>query len=185
MDEILQHMTWIDWTSLAIVVYFLVMGLFRGFLWQASRLVSLVLAYVLAGVFGHDVADFLAKHISGIQGRPSYYIAYFSIFIAVLITLSLLTILLDRFVRKLELSFFNHVGGGLLGFATAVGLIVAVLGLLYRLLPGSPFVVEAKGSYTGRVSRVVVQRVGLPGEIRSLYDVGRRETESKKAGAHH
>lgn len=167
--SILQDLSWIDWTSLAIVAYFLVMGLFRGFLWQASRLVSLVLAYVLSSLFAASLAAFLEQHISGIEGDPSFYLAYFTIFIAVLIVLSVITILLDRVVRKLELSFYNHLGGGILGIATAAALIVAVLGILYRVVPQSPVVAAAKASYTGKASVLIVDRTPLPPAIRALY----------------
>lgn len=167
---VLNELTWIDWTSLAIVAYFLIMGLFRGFLWQASRLVSLVAAYVLASVFAADFATWLEGVVSGVEGEASYYLAYFTIFVGVLVILSVITIFLDRFIKKLELSFYNHLGGGLLGVATAAALIIGILGLVYKLLPSATFVVEAKSSVTGDVSRYIVDRVGLPSEIRALYD---------------
>ena len=167
--SILGELNWIDWTSLAIGAYFLVMGLFRGFLWQASRLVSFVLAYVLASLFATDVAG-LVERVTGLEDEAGYYAAYFTIFIAVIVVLSILTILLDKFVKRLELSFYNHLGGGVLGIATAAALIVGVLGLVYRILPESGFVAEAKESRTGNISRFLVDRVGLPPAIRSLYE---------------
>lgn len=165
----LDHLTTVDWISLGVVVLFAVLGLFRGFLWQASRLVSLVVAYVLAGVYGSNLAGVVERNISGVEGRASYYIAYFTIFVAVLILLSLLTMVLDRFIKKLELSFYDHLGGSVLGVVTAAGLIIAVLGILYRVFPSSSFVVSARESVTGDVSRFIVDKAGLPDTIRELY----------------
>jgi membrane protein required for colicin V production len=178
--SILNELSWIDWTSLVIVAVFLIMGLFRGFLWQASRLASLVLAYITSSLFAADGARIVGDWVSGLDEQAAYYLAYFTIFVAVLIVLSLITLLLDRFVKKLELSFYNHLGGGLLGIGTAAALIIAVLGLVYRVLPQSHMVAVARDSYTGGIARQIVERVGLPPKIQALYQTeGGEETGPK------
>ena len=168
----LNDLTWVDWASLTFLALFLVLGLFRGFLWQASRFVGLVVSYVAANRFSERGAEFFLDQFSGLTEKTSFYLAWFAIFIGTLIVLSLLTMLLDKVIKRLELGFYDHLGGGVLGVATAAGLIVAALGLLYQVLPDHGFVAQARESYTGEVSRYIVDRIGLPAEIRELYQTG-------------
>lgn len=165
----LDTLSWIDWAAMTVVAVFLILGLFRGFLWQASRFVSLILAFVLAGEFAEPFSDVLATRLSGVGDSASYYLAYALIFIGTVVLLSVLTKMVERLVHKMELGFYDHVGGGLLGAATAAGLIIAALGLAYRVLPDGHFVSEARASKTHDVSRFVVERIGLPDEIQKLY----------------
>jgi membrane protein required for colicin V production len=168
--SIINELSWIDWTSLAIVAYFLIAGLFRGFVWQASRLVSIVLAWMLATLFAVDLQGLLQGIWSELEGEPAFYLAFFIVLVAALVVLSIMTMLLNRLVKQLEMGFYNHLGGGLLGIATASGLIVAVLGLLYRVLPdSSPIVAAARSSHTARVSSFIVDKAPLPPEIQVLY----------------
>ena len=177
----LNDLTWVDWASLTFLALFLVLGLFRGFLWQASRFVGLVIAYVAANRLCGPGADFFVDQFSGLSDETAFYLAWFAIFIGTLIVLSLLTLLLDRVIKRLELGFYDHLGGGVLGLATAAGLIVAVLGLLYKVLPEQGFVAQARESYTGEVTRYIVDRIGLPDEISKLYRIGvRLEQDAKK-----
>ncbi len=170
MTGFLDSLGWIDLTSLVILVLFGVLGLFRGFLWQASRLASLFLGYLLASLFAEDFAAWIRVKFEMGNERVSVYLAFFVIFLAVLVVLSLLTILIHRLVKKLELSFYDHVGGGIMGVATGGAILIALLGILYFLAPEGPLVTEARESRTGVFAREVVRRVGfIPPQITKLY----------------
>ena len=57
--EALRALGWVDMTALGVILVFFVLGLFKGLIWQVSRIVILVSAYFVAGQFGHDVAAML------------------------------------------------------------------------------------------------------------------------------
>jgi uncharacterized membrane protein required for colicin V production len=56
----LQSLGWVDHTALGVLLVFFVIGLFKGLIWQVSRIGILVAAYIVAGRHGHDVAGLLA-----------------------------------------------------------------------------------------------------------------------------
>lgn len=171
------ELSWIDLTSLAILLLFFVWGIFRGLLWQASRLACLALGYLLATLYAEDVARFLETRTSMVEGKVAVYVAYFTIFLAVLIILSYVTLLLERLVHKLQLSFYNRMGGGVLGIGMGGALVLLFLGCLYVITPDGTLLEEARASHTARLSRFVVDRLPLPPDISALYGI-----ESGSAG---
>ncbi|GEM_PF-2073586 len=178
----LNELSWIDFTSLGILSIFGILGLFRGFLWQASRLLSLLLGYVFASIFAEGFASWLTTKLSIQNERIAVYLAFFLIFVAVLILLSLVTMVLQRFIKQLELSFYDHLGGGLLGVLTGGALMIAALGLVFWAFPKTDLVVEARESSTGIVARRIVGTFSdlIPPQISELYGVS---SKSKKEGA--
>lgn len=165
--------SWIDLTSAALLLVFLVLGFFRGFLWQMSRLVSLLLAWILANQFHPQVTSFYQDKLGLFEGSDyATYIAFFSIFLGTLILLSVLTMILEKFVEKLHLTFYNRIGGGFLGILQGVGLLMAIVGLIYLITPAtSALAKEVSQSRTGRVTRAVVNQLDgfLSEDILRLY----------------
>jgi len=160
---------WIDLTSLSVLLVFGIMGLFRGFLWQTSRIACLVIGYVLATVFANDVAAVLER-TTVVQGRVAVYSAYLLIFVTVLLLLNFVTLILDRLIKKLELTFYDRLGGGVLGVATGGVAVVAVVGVLYLITPSvAPVVADVRASHTGRFSRFVASWLPFPDDIAALY----------------
>ncbi|MEZ5989603.1 MAG: CvpA family protein [Planctomycetota bacterium] len=163
---------WIDLTSLAVLLVFFVLGLFRGFLWQISRFASLVLAWVLSDRLHDDLAGWLDRH--GILEGKDYlpYLSFFVIFIVVLVGLSLLTILIEKLVRKLHMGFYDRLGGGFVGIATGGALLVAVVGLVFAF-PDTKLAMEVEASRTGRVTKqtVALLEAVLSPRILTLYGV--------------
>ncbi len=128
MPGLLDSLTWIDLTALAIVIVFLVLGLFRGMVWQISRVATLLVAYVLSGWFGPSVAGWTATWFpEGAAPEVPQYVAYFLIFLVALIVLSLIAAIVHKMVQKSPLSFVNRIGGGVLGVATGWLIVMALL----------------------------------------------------------
>ena len=50
----LDAIEWIDWTAIVLLFVFFLLGLFKGFVWQVSRILTLVGAWFLAGRYGPD-----------------------------------------------------------------------------------------------------------------------------------
>lgn len=128
MPDTLQELSWIDLTAIAIVIVFFVLGLFRGLIWQVSRVATLVVAYVIAAWFGTGFGNWLATWFAP-ETAPElpHYIAYFIVFLVTLIAFGLLAGFLHRLVAKSPLSFYNRVGGGLLGVATGWLIVMTLL----------------------------------------------------------
>ncbi len=176
----LNELSWIDFTSLGILLVFGILGLFRGFLWQASRLLSLLLGYVFASLFAESFAGWLTEKLSIQNERIAVYLAFFLIFVGVLVVLSLFTMVLQRFIKQLELSFYDHLGGGVLGVLTGAAIMMAALGISFWAFPNTGLIVEARESSTGTIARKIVETFSdvIPPQISELYGV-----TSKKAGS--
>ena len=169
----LDPISWIDLTSAAMLLVFLVLGFFRGFIWQMSRLVSLLLAWILANQFHVDLTTFFQEKMGlFVEADYATYISFFVIFIGVHVHLSVLTMVIEKFVEKLNLTFYNRLGGGVLGVAQGVGLLLAAVGLVYLVTPDeSVLAKEVQTSRTGRFARVVVNQLDgfLSDDILVLY----------------
>jgi membrane protein required for colicin V production len=170
----LQALGWVDHTALAVLLVFFVLGLFKGLIWQVSRIGILVAAYVVAGRFGGDVALALAPADAGGPAGPgetTLYLAYVLLFLAVLITLSLLAILLQKLAVKAGLGFFDRLGGGVLGVATGACVVLFGLFVVHMFFPQSGVAVAAESSHSLRLSKRAIDWLGgnVPDELREVF----------------
>lgn len=171
----LQTLEWVDQTTLGVLLVFFVLGLFKGLIWQVSRIGILVAAYVVSGRYGNTVADWLARPAEpGVAADPSattIYLAYCLLFVAVLVTLSLLSIALQRLADKAGLGFFDRLGGGVLGLATGGGVVVFAVFVVNMFFRGTQLAHAAERSHTARLSRRLVEALGprVPAELRQVF----------------
>lgn len=170
----LQALGFVDKTALIVLFAFFVMGLFKGLIWQVSRIGILITAYVVAGRFGHEVAEWIAgpmppalaeqqAELGGQQLWPedtTLYLAYCVLFLAVLVALSLLTMLLKKLADKAGLGFFDRLGGGVLGVATGSCVVLALLMAIHMFFPGSRLAQAAESSHSLRLSRRAIEVLG-------------------------
>ena len=164
---------WVDKTGLSVLLVFFFLGLFKGLLWQVSRIGILVAAYFVAGRFGHGLAVLLSS--SGESSDPvpttpdtTIYLAYCMLFIAVLVVLSLVSMMLKKLVDKAGLSFYDRLGGGVLGVATGCGVILAAVFVLNMFFAGSQLALAADKSHSMRFCQKTVNWMGgvVPDELR-------------------
>ena len=76
-----------------------------------------------------------------------------------LILLSLLTILIQGYVEKFKLSFFNRLGGAGFGLATATGLLIGMIGISYAFFGRSAFAQQIRKSNVGKVCHEIVRKL--------------------------
>jgi uncharacterized membrane protein required for colicin V production len=201
----LQTLGWVDHTALAVLGVFFVLGLFKGLIWQVSRIAILVAAYVVAGRFGSALAELLTPHSAAAAGTnvaapsggspavpgsiadltngvaavppapdaPSdttLYLAYVLLFVAVLIVLSLLAIVLRKLAAKAGLSFFDRLGGGVLGVATGACVVLFGLFVVHMFFQGSQLAIAAHGSHSLRLSKRAIDWLGdkVPDALREV-----------------
>lgn len=175
----LQSLGWIDKTALAVLLVFFVLGLFKGLIWQVSRIGILLAAYFVAGRFGRDVATMLVEDpvdpgpigIDGAstlasaspdlpQGETTLYIAYCLLFVGVLIVLSLLAMLIKKLADRAGLGFFDRLGGGVLGVATGACVVLAGVFGINMFFPSSDLALAAGDSHSLIWSRKAIDWFG-------------------------
>ena len=196
----LQSLGWVDKTALGVLLVFFVLGLFKGLIWQVSRIGILVAAYVVAGRFGRDVAVLLGASETSLgrgtgpaaaavegqpdtaaagsladvpQGETTLYIAYCLLFVVVLIVLSLAAILVKKLVDRAGLSFFDRLGGGVLGVATGACVVLAMLFGINMFFPTSELSLAAEGSHSLRFSQRAISWLGkaVDDDLRSVLSL--------------
>lgn len=169
---LLASLSWVDLTALAVLIVFFVLGLFRGFVWQVSRMLTLAVAYVVAGVYGETIAGSLRKMVSGINEDLSLYIAYFAVFVVVLIVVSVVAYFLEKLVDRSGMGFYNRVGGGALGVVTGAALVLALLFAVFAFFGSESGVVEAaRSSHSMRWSQKALSALGdvVPTKVREVF----------------
>lgn len=176
----LQTLTWVDHTALGVLLVFFVIGLFKGLIWQVSRIAILVASYVVAGRFGGDVANLIAGSPAGtaIEGgvttpETTVYLAYVLLFLGVLIVLSLLAMLLQKLAAKAGLGFFDRIGGGVLGVATGACVVLFGLFVVQMFFRGSQLALASEQSASLRLSRGAIDLLGdkVPDDLRVLLQL--------------
>ena len=186
ITDALQSLGWIDQTALGVLVVFFALGIFKGFIWQVSRVGILVAAYVVAGRYGQDVASLLgsapeagvvpagtlqpsaagpaveaaAQLRSPATGETTIYLAYCLLFVVVLVALSLVTMLVKRLADKAGLSFFDRLGGGVLGVATGGCVVLFFVFVVQMFFPRGELAVAARSSHAMRLSQRMVSLLG-------------------------
>lgn len=168
----LADLGWVDKTALGVLLVFFVLGLFKGLIWQVSRIGILIVAYMVAGWFGHDVAgmlsstpvDKLAQDAMATTevapGETTLYLAYCLLFVAVLIVLSLLTMLIKKLADKAGLGFFDRLGGGVVGVATGACVVLAGVFVVNMFFPRSKLAEAADSSHSLRWSQQAIDWLG-------------------------
>ncbi|MHC5062871.1 MAG: CvpA family protein [Planctomycetota bacterium] len=163
--EIFGSLGWVDWTALAILVVFFILGLFKGLVWQASRVAILVLAYVFAGIYGEDLSALTGSWLSNdVAPELPLYLAYIMIFLSVLVTVTLIAYFLQKLVNATGLSFYNRVGGGFLGIATGGLVVLALLTAVHMIHSGldrgANVAEAAESSHSSRIGQGVLRFMG-------------------------
>lgn len=146
---------WVDITAIAVILVFAILGLFKGVVWQISRLGTLLAAYVLSAMYGSDLGEWMFHGSVQETTEPWHlYVAYLVIFVGVLVVLSLLSLLLTRLVEKAGLTFPNRLGGGVLGIGTGALVVLLFLSVALMFFQGTNLVEAARSSrsfeYSGR-----------------------------------
>lgn len=177
--SILASIEWIDWTGIAILTVFFVMGLFKGFVWQASRMLSLIAGFVVAGIYGEAGAAVIHRWFGG--GVPvsgaTVYLAYVVIFLGVVVVLSLTAYFIQKLVKKSGLGFYDRVCGGFLGVATGACVMIFILGIIYMFLDDFAIAEAARRSKSMVISQKTLKVLGdvVPRPMQQVFDVDEPE----------
>jgi membrane protein required for colicin V production len=127
-------LSWVDWAMSGFLALSVVVGLWRGLVFELMSLVGWIVAYIVAQMFSPDVAAHLPV---GRPGEAVNIVAAFALtFIAVLITWSLLARLLRMLIHATPLTVPDRVLGGGFGLLRGV-LLLLVVATLVAFLPAA------------------------------------------------
>ncbi|MBM3342580.1 MAG: CvpA family protein [Betaproteobacteria bacterium] len=130
-------MTLFDYAVLTIAGFSIVLGVARGLVREVLALVTWVVAFVVAGVYGGDVASLLSKQIADENWR--YMAAVVAVFFGVLVVMSVIAIIISRLVRNAGLGAEDRLFGGIFGLARGLLVVVSLVLLAgFTPLPRQP-----------------------------------------------
>jgi len=118
-------LSWVDYAILGTIAISILVGALRGFIKEVFSLVVWAAAFVIAYLYGGDIATLMVDHISLPSVRTA--MGFTGLFIAVLLIGGLLNYLLGRLIESTGLSGTDRLLGGVFGTARGLALVVAVL----------------------------------------------------------
>jgi len=125
------QLSWVDIALLAVLGLSVLIGLWRGFVFEVVSLLGWLVAFVIANSAGPVLADFVPF---GGEPQVKLWIAYIFVFVAILVTCTLLARMLRALIAATPLSFVDHLLGGVFGVVRGA-LICVVLATLVMLSP--------------------------------------------------
>jgi hypothetical protein len=161
-----------------------------------SRIGILIVAYVVSGWWGQDLAALMRGDAAGAAatgaqsaqatqtapsgadavattGETTIYIAYTVLFLGVLIVLSLVAMLLKKLVDETGLGFFDRLGGGVLGVATGACVVLAMVFAVHMFFPGSKLAAAAESSHALGLSQKAIDWLGraVDNDLRAVLEL--------------
>lgn len=176
--DAVQHLGWVDVTALSVLAVFFLLGLFKGIVWQVSRVVILAAAYGVAAQVGHPLGEVLLRWTHAgpepateDQQLTAFYIGCVLVFVGVLIVLSLLSLLVQSLVKRAGLGFYDRLFGGVAGVGSGAIVVLFLLTFVYMFFPGSRIAAAANASHSLRLSQQAVAMLGniVPQELRTVF----------------
>ena len=121
---------WVDFALLAAVLLSILVGIWRGFVFEVLSLAGWVAAFVAAQLWGNNVAAWLPVGTPG--GALNHGVGIAATFLAALIVWGIASRLVRMLVRATPLSSVDRVLGSLfgLGRAAVLGLVIATVVLM-------------------------------------------------------
>lgn len=128
----------IDYVLLALLLFFAVMGFFRGIVSQLFSIVGMVGGFMGAKLFYLKAVDW-----AGLDVQYGTVIAFILMFLAIFIIVKLLGVLLEKILKAAKLSLFNRFCGFFLGLVKGFALCVLLVVLMLFLYPEGRKIVNA------------------------------------------
>jgi len=123
-------MTLIDGGVIAVLVFFATWGVWAGLVGQIALLISLLLAFIVAGIYAPEFQGLLGPYIS--SPRLAFLLSYLLLVVAGYLILRVLALVLQNLIQFTITPWFDRLLGGALGLAKAYLLLV----LCYLLVAG-------------------------------------------------
>lgn len=118
-------MTIFDYLVLFILISSIVISTLRGLVKEILSLVSWIVAFVVANMFGAGLAPMLPDMIPGASLR--LIVAFVALFIGVRLLMGLLMMAVDALIKASGLSLADRGLGGLFGLARGIVIVLAAV----------------------------------------------------------
>jgi len=161
----------IDVGALVVVLFFVIMGLVRGFVWQLVRLCAVIGGLTVARLYADRVAPLWTRFFPRLDAPYDTILAYFTIFFLVVLASILVFYLLRNLLAALRLQSYDRLFGGILGVAKGM-IVVVVAILLLSHISGAHELQRALGkSHAARLTASMVDKVEpmFPASVRSEF----------------
>ncbi len=132
-------MNWLDIVILLPMVYGLGRGLLRGFVREFTSVIA-ILGGVMAGKFLAPKFAGLLLSVLNMPDRAALALAYVLLFMGVALLCKLLARGITRFLRKVDLNWFNRLVGAVFGGALGALIMSLLLNLIVFIEPYYPLI---------------------------------------------
>lgn len=170
----------LDYGVLAILLVSLLIGIWRGAIREVVNIAGWVIAFFVAQAYAPDLKD----HLSEWMADPAVktIVAWLVIFLAVMVSVSVIGSLIAEGVRKLGLGFLDRGLGAVVGLAR--GALIAVLLALAAGLTTFPRTPMWKGAaFTPWLETMALYvRTWLPDNLAGRIVFDRARSDQRRAG---
>jgi membrane protein required for colicin V production len=163
-------MTGFDFAVIAILLASLLLGLWRGLVYEVLSLAGWPIAFVLSRMYAGEIAPLMPL----MQETARIALAYVAVFVAALIVWAVLVWLFAKLVKAIGLGWLDMALGGLFGVLRGVLVILAMVWLAgLTSIPEQPF---WRGAQTSRVAEnaALLTKDWLPDSIAQRIHYGAR-----------
>ena len=129
-------MHFLDITIAAIVAFFLIKGLIRGFFHEVFGVVGLVVALILATKYMSNASGWVNR-VLDIPPTASTLLGFLLIFFGLFFAFQLLSYLLQKLFKYALLGWLEKLGGALMGFLKGATIVSLVL-IFIAMIPFGP-----------------------------------------------
>ncbi len=121
-------MNWLDWAIIVVISVSALISLKRGFVKELLSLVTWVASLFIARIYAYDLSHYLSDFAN--DGKSALVLAFFILFVGVLIVGSLINFIVSQFVHAVGLSLMDRFLGVAFGVVRGALVIVVSIGLL-------------------------------------------------------
>jgi membrane protein required for colicin V production len=171
-----DQLTGVDWCAVVVIVWFVVLGIARGFVRELLRLCAWLGGLWLGRRYEGDLAPILREHLTGLKPPLDSVVAYFVIVGAVLVVCWFVLRVFQSGLKRLQLQSYDRLFGAVIGAAKGL-LLVAFTVLALSHVPGLQSAKEAvKRSEAARFTDALVKHIeplfpdSLRAEFRSFLE---------------
>lgn len=124
MNDTLSTFGWVDWALLAVLLISVLVGLWRGLVFEVLSLVGWVVAFIVAQASAPFAAAYVPIGAPG--GALNHGVAFFATFVLALVIWALASRLVRLLIHATPLQPVDRVLGGVFGLARGAVLLLAV-----------------------------------------------------------
>ncbi len=117
-------MTLIDYVVLAIVGFSVLLSVIRGFVRELLALAAWAIAFIVARLFGGDLAAMMPAEIPGDELR--WLAGFATLFLTVLLGMSLVAVAVSQLVKSAGLSIEDRVFGAIFGVVRGIAVVIVL-----------------------------------------------------------